>query len=351
MVGSHVIYGATGYCGRLLVARALAHGLSPVLSARDPTTLSVLGAATGLPWRAAVVTEPGALDTAFAGAQVVLNAAGPFSQTAEAVADACLRAGAHYLDITGEVRVVERLAVRHAAARSRRAMLMPAIGFEVVPSDCLANHVAGRLPRGRSLAIAVTQPNFLSAGSVKTLLDGAGMGLVRRAGTIQPLPIGSVERRFDFGWGAVSCLNVSLADVTTAHYSTGIPNVMTFVEASPMVRAVLAFSRTFAAVLRTPAWQSWLAAWVSFLRAEAAPARTRDDVTMRVVAEAEDGVGHRVGARLRTPEPYTVTATAAVAILKRVLDGDVEPGFQTAARVYGADFALSIPGVEREDME
>jgi short subunit dehydrogenase-like uncharacterized protein len=297
------------------------------------------------------VTEPGALDAAFAGARVVLNAAGPFSQTAEAVADACLRVGAHYLDITGEVRVVERLATRHATARSRGAMLMPAVGFEVVPSDCLANHVALRLPRSRSLAIAVTQPNFLSVGSVKTLFDGASMGVVRRAGAIQSLPFGSVERRFDFGWGAVSCLNVSLADVTTAHYSTGIPNVMTFVEASPMVRAVLAFSRTFGSVLRMPAWQSWFAAWASILRADGAPGRTRDDVTMRVVAEAEDGTGRRVGARMRTPEPYALTATAAVAILERVLDGDVEPGFQTAARVYGADFALSLPGVEREDVE
>jgi short subunit dehydrogenase-like uncharacterized protein len=102
--------------------------------------------------------------------------------------------------------------------------------------------------------------------------------------------------------------------------------------------------------LRLAPWGPVLRQWATLVGGNGGPARARDDVTMRVVAEAEDGAGRHAVARLRTPEAYTMTAAAAVAILRRVLDGDVEPGFQTPARVYGPDFVLSLPGVEREDL-
>jgi short subunit dehydrogenase-like uncharacterized protein len=69
-----------------------------------------------------------------------------------------------------------------------------------------------------------------------------------------------------------------------------------------------------------------------------------------IAAEIEDGAGHTVAARLRTPEGYTMTAATAPDIAGRVLAGDLEPGFQTPARVYGADMVLEFPGVSREDV-
>jgi short subunit dehydrogenase-like uncharacterized protein len=351
MSKSQLIYGATGYSGRLIIREARTRGLRPLLSGRSPTALAALGTETNLPWRAATVTDGASLDTAFAGAHVVLNAAGPFSQTAEPIADACLRAGAHYLDITGELRVVESLAARHAEARRRGVMLMPAVGFDVVPTDCLAAHVARRLPTARRLATAVTQPRSLSTGSIKTLLDGIDVGLVRRDGTLQPQPVGSIERQFDFGWGDTTCTNVSFADVTTAHYTTGIPDVTTFVEAPPLVQTLLTLSRTFAWTMRTPLWQGVLESWSRMLPSNPNLAHSRNDPRMHVVAVAEDNDGGRVRARLHTPEAYALTAAAATAILARVLEGDFEPGFQTPARVYGPDFVLSLPGVKREDID
>jgi short subunit dehydrogenase-like uncharacterized protein len=71
---------------------------------------------------------------------------------------------------------------------------------------------------------------------------------------------------------------------------------------------------------------------------------------MAIVAEATRGA-QRVVARMHTPEAYTFTAMTAAAIAKRVLGGDVEIGFQTPARVYGADFVLSFADVVREDIE
>ena len=52
----------------------------------------------------------------------------------------------HYLDITGEIDVFEALAAGDAEARARGVILLPGVGFDVVPSDCLAAHLKRRLP-------------------------------------------------------------------------------------------------------------------------------------------------------------------------------------------------------------
>ena len=81
-----------------------------------------------------------------AGIDVVMHCAGPFAQTSRPMADACLRTRVHYLDITGEIAVFEALAARDAEARARGVMLLPGVGFDVVPSDCLAAHRAHVFP-------------------------------------------------------------------------------------------------------------------------------------------------------------------------------------------------------------
>ncbi len=278
---------------------------------------------------------------------MVVNAAGPFSRTAEPVVAACLRAGAHYLDLGAEVPAIEALAGRDAEARRRGLMIMPAVGFDVVATDCLAVHVARRLPHASRIAIAVTNLFFVTRGSAKTLLESVDRGLVRRDGALVSAPLGSRERTFDYGDGPRASVNVSLADLTTAYHSTGVPNVETYTEGTPLMRGLLAACRTFGWAMRSEPAQAWLATCADLLPAD--PAGPGDARTMRVVAEA-DGAGSRVIARLRTPEAYAFTPVAAIAVVERVLADDVEPGFQTPARVYGPDFVLSLPGVAREDV-
>jgi short subunit dehydrogenase-like uncharacterized protein len=91
-------------------------------------------------------------------------------------------------------------------------------------------------------------------------------------------------------------------------------------------------------------------AWADLLPEGPAPG-ARAARGMVVVAIAEDGRGRQAAARLRTPEAYTFTGMAAAAIAGRVLRDDVEPGFQTPARVWGADLVLGLTGVAREDLE
>lgn len=352
MADTLAIYGATGHSGQLVARQACERGLRPVLCGRDAVRLEALAGALGLAHRVAPLSDPEALDAAFRDVRVVLNAAGPFSKTAEAVADACLRAGSHYLDITAEVPAIESLVRRDAEARRRRVMLMPAVGFDVVPSDCLATHVARRLPQAQRLSIAVTNLHFLTRGSAKTLIEGVDFGVVRRGGALTRVALGSVERSFDFGSGPRPGINVSLGDLVTAYYSTGIPDIETYVEGTPLMRGLLLACRSFGWLLRTAPWQVLLGAGAELLPDEpSAGDHSAENGAMGIVAEAEDGAGRQARARLRTPEAYRFTGTTATAVAERVLAGDLEVGFQTPARVYGSDFVLSLPGVAREDLE
>lgn len=345
-----MIYGATGYTGQLMTRRALEIGLRPVLGGRSESKLAAMSACPALEYRVASLAQPDSLDAALRGITVVLHAAGPFSETSRPMVDACLRTQTHYLDVSGEIRVIEALVQRDAEARQRGIMTMPAVGFDVVPSDCLAAHVARRLPGATCLALGLAGLRFMTRGSAKTLVEAADFGVVRRNGLITPVPLGSLQRSFDYGAGARPSHNISWGDVATAYYTTGIPNIETYYEATPIVQAVLMSGRYFGWALRTSPWQAWLKAQAALLP-DGPTDQQRASWEMVIVAEATDRAGRRASARLRTPEAYTFTGTTAVAIAQRVLNDDLEIGFQTPARVYGGDLVLGFDGVHREDLE
>jgi len=346
-----MIYGATGYTGGLIAEWARQHALRPVLGGRDAMRLGALAERLGLEQRVAALSDPERLREALRGIRVVLHAAGPFSQTSRPMVEACLHAGAHYLDISAEVDAIEALVQRDAEARGRGIMIMPGVGFDVVPSDCLAAHVAGRLRKPRRLALGIRGLTFATRGSAKTLAEYAGRDVkVRRNGTIIGVPPGSLERSFDFGDGARASLGVGWGDVSSAYFTTGVPDVEVYFEATPVMRGMLTASRYFGGVLRTGPWQAMLQTWADLLP-DGPSEEQRAMVGTVIVAEAEGPSGQRACARLRAPEAYTVASMTAPTIAARVLTGDLEVGFQTPARVYGANFVLGLPGISREDVE
>ena len=346
-----LVYGAYGYTGRLVVREALDVGLRPILAGRDARQLSELSAQTGLPFHAAALDGGGALAATLEGVRVVLNCAGPFSQTAAPVVAACLARGAHYLDITGEIPVFEAMAALDREARARGVTLLPGVGFDVVPSDCLAAHVARRLPDATHLALAFRALGGLSRGTAATAAENAGEGgAVRRDGVITRVPAGWRTRRIDFGDGRPSlAVTIPWGDVSTAWHSTGIPNIEVYMAMTAGMRRALVMSRWLGGVLALPPIRRWLVARAKSRRPGPSDAsRARGE--SRLWAEARNGSGEVVVSRLVAPEGYTLTARTAIAAARRVLAGDVPVGFQTPSRAFGADFILEQRGVRREDV-
>jgi short subunit dehydrogenase-like uncharacterized protein len=345
-----LLYGANGYVGEAAARLAVAQGLRPVLAGRDAAKIAPLAAELGLEARAFRLDDAAAADAALRGTALVLHLAGPYKYTSRPMVDACLRAGAHYLDITGEIPVFEALAARDAEAKARGVMLLPAVGFDVVPTDCLALHLKQRLPSATRLTLAFRSMGRggLPPGTQRTMIELIPFGdRVRRGGRlVEPEP-GEVSRSVDFGQGPVEAVRFTWGDVFTAYYSTGIPDIEVYVvlpEAVLRQRALLARLRP---LLRLAPLRALLKRGVRPGPTAEARART----TMHVWGEVEDAAGRWAAARVHGPEAGLVwTTRAALAVVHKVLAGRFSPGFQTPARVYGADLVLECEGVTREDL-
>ena len=215
---SLLIYGANGYTGELIARRAVDRGLPAILAGRRAEALEPLAAQLGRPFRAFALDRPASIDPELAGVSVVLNCAGPFSRTATPLVEACLRSRVHYLDITGEIAVIEAIAARDTEARRLGVTLLPAAGFDVVPSDCLAAHVKRRLPTATHLTLAFRAGARMSRGTATTSVENAhGGGMIRSAGALRRIPSGWRTRLVDFGDGPTKAVLVPWGDVATAY--------------------------------------------------------------------------------------------------------------------------------------
>jgi short subunit dehydrogenase-like uncharacterized protein len=346
-----LVYGATGYTGRLVVEALRQRGLRPILGGRSAAKLEVLADEYGCEYRVAPLTDLPALRRMLRNVDALLLTAGPMSETAVPMVQACLDAGVHYVDVTGECAVINSLSGFSADAIRRGLMIMPGCGFDVVASDCLACHVARRQPRARQLAIGLSGLVTPTRGSLRTVVEQAGMPVwVRRNGAFATVPPGVLRRRFDYGRGTGWSTAVTWGDVATAYLSTGIPDIDVYFEETPLFPAILLFGQTWGPALQSPLAQ-WLMKGNTAFFPEGPTATERAIQTCIVVVEATDASGAIVTSRLQTPQSYAVSADAAATVLGRVLRGDFEPGFQTPGRVYGADFVLQLSGVRREDLE
>lgn len=345
-----LVYGATGYTARLVIAALLRAGVRPILAARSLAPLEVLAEQLGLPYRVARLDEPGSLRAALEGVGVMLNLAGPFVNTAESVVRACFEAGAHYLDISGEVDALHALSRLHASARARGIMLMPGVGFDIVPSDCLCAYAAARVRGLRKLRVGISGLELSSPGSLKTLAHELGRNTrVVRGGELVEIEPGSLTHDFDFGAGPRRCVAVSWGDLVTSPITTGAVEVETYFELTWALSAIVQANRHFGWAYRLP----WVRDAMRSSMATRAGGPAAEQMAARravIVVEAE-GEAQRASHRLVTPEAYTLTAETAAAIAARVLDGECVPGFQTPSRIFGADFILSFAGVTRVEVD
>jgi short subunit dehydrogenase-like uncharacterized protein len=346
MSDPYLIYGATGYTAGLVARLAGKRGQRPILAGRRAEAVRAVAEGFGLEHRIFGLDDPAALDRGLEGMKVVLHCAGPFLRTSRPMADACLRTGTHYLDITGEPAVFEALHARDAEARAAKIMLMPGAGFDVVPSDCLAAHLKGRLPSARRLSLAFRALGGVSRGTATTVAESIGQGgLVRRGGVLTRVPAGWKTRLVDFGRGPTKTVTIPWGDVVTAFYSTGIPDI----EVYAAVRKESWAIRLLGPLLATPPAQAFLKR-----RIRARPPGPTDEERARgkglLWGEVMDDAGRTVASRLTTPEGYTLTALTALLIVSKVLAGHAPAGFQTPSTAYGPDLVLEVEGVAREDL-
>jgi short subunit dehydrogenase-like uncharacterized protein len=317
-----MLYGATGYTGTLIAQRGLECGHRPVLAGRSAPAVTALGEQLDMPHRALSLDDPAALRAALADVDLVLNAAGPFLHTAASLAQACLDAGVHYLDISNELQVFRALYDFDEGAKPAGVSIIPGVGFGVIATNCLARYVSEAVGGAEHLEVASrvasAQPGPGAAATMQENLPYGGW--IRQGGELTPKEFFTGVTTIRFPDGTCEAMPVPTGDLEAAFDVTGAPNVVAYavsppvlaVDASPDGDSVPSASRSF----------GW------------ARATGRD--------------GSMAEAWLETGDSYAFTPAASIRAVEETLKGTA-PGARSPAAAFGADFAFTIQDTRRID--
>jgi short subunit dehydrogenase-like uncharacterized protein len=342
---SVLLYGANGYTGVLIAKYAAQYGLQPILAGRREEAIKPLANELNLSYKIIDINNAAQLKGALNGIKVVIHAAGPFSDTAKQMIDACLQTGTHYLDINGDISVFEMIKRYDATAKEKNIMLLPGTGFDVVPTDCMALRLKNKLPDATHLKLAFASVGGgVSHGTAMTIVSKLGEGgAVRENGKIVRQALGKKGMWVDFGEKKLFVMSIPWGDVSTAYYTTAIPNIQAYTAIKPGIYRMMKLQGAFNWLLR----MEW-AKNIIRKKIKSRPAGPSDEMRSKaksfVWGEVRNAKGEAVSGHFTCADGYTLTAHSCLVIAKKVLEENFKPGFQTPAACYGERLVKEIPG-------
>jgi len=338
-----MIYGANGYMGELIAREAKARGLQPILAGRNARALSRLGQELGCETRIFDLSDPAVIVQQLTEVAAVLHCAGPFSVTSGPLLDACLRTGTHYLDTMGEIAVSEAIFCRAEELKQAKIIALTGVGFDVVPTDCLAALLKCQLPDAIHLRLAfASKYGRMSRGTMKTLIEVIAQGYqMRQDGHI--IEVAPKLAQIPFGDQVLPALRISWGDVSTAYYSTGIPTIEIYVGGSKLVKQLQQLYRLRRLIGIGPV-QALLKGIITRTMTGPTEAERAGDEFL-LWGEVTNAAGQQVMLKLRTPEGYNVTMDAAVTAVVTLLERGLPPGAYTPSLAFGPEFVLGLRGV------
>lgn len=349
--GKWLIYGANGYTGKLIARLARERGFQPVLAGRDAEALFALANELQLDYRVFDLDNYRTVAGYLHDIDAVLHCAGPFIHTAEAMARACIASGSHYLDITGEIPVYQLLYDLSDQAREAGVTLLPGVGFDIVPTDCLALYLKKQMPDAHRLEIAFQGLGAISGGTLKSTLAQLPQGsMIRENGVLRRLPHGSRQAMAGLASGKKKVFTIPWGDVFTAYHTTGIGNISVYIPLPEGLAHSFGLLQPLFQLTRFDTVRAGLDRLVDWL-VSGPDEKTRQSGHCELWGRALDKSGRKmVEARARTGEAYWFTARSALlAVLRLASRGpgrDYPAGFQTPAGLFGEDFLLEIKGSE-----
>lgn len=349
-----VLFGATGYTGRLTAEALVAAGATPVLAGRSRERLTALARELGAELETAVadVGDPASVRALVDRGDVLVSTVGPFARWGEPAVRAAIDAGAWYLDSTGEPAFIRKVFERFGPEAERaEAGLVTAFGYDWVPGNlaaALALERAGAAASRVDVGYFATgvSPAGAASGGTRASLGGAMLepAFAFREGALRTERTAARVRAFGVGSGRSSAVSVGSSE----HFA--LPRL------HPQLREVGAYLGWFGPFSRAMQCLSVgiaLAAKVPGVRpgAEALGARTlkgstggpaaaaREGTASAFVAEAFDaGGGALARVELRGPNWYDLTArTLAWGAMAAAERGMEAVGALGPAEAFGLD--------------
>ncbi|EMJ97094.1 saccharopine dehydrogenase family protein [Leptospira alstonii] len=342
-----LLYGANGYTGELIARRAVERGQKPILAGRSESKIRPLAEKLGLPFRIFSLENPKEVQNQISDNFLVLHCAGPFIETAFPMANACIEAGVHYLDITGEISVYEMLYSLSSKALAKKVMLLPGVGFDIVPTDCLAAMLKEKLPKSHFLELGFSGFTDISKGTLKSALVQLPYGSkVRRNGKIETIPQLSLKKIVEINGRYAEFFSIPWGDVFTSFISTGIPNITVYSSFPEFQTRILKLLQPTAFFLKNSLILKGMQKFVELI-ASGPDEKKRKQGTILLWGEVwTEANSKRVSIRMGCSEVYEFTIESALAAVAKVEKGKFQAGFTTPSKVFGSKFVLEIPGTK-----
>lgn len=317
-----MIYGANGYSGDLIAKYAQQQSMSPVIAGRNETTIKQLSDKLGLESKVFALSDVDSVASQLKDIDVVVNCAGPFSQTAKVMIEACLQSQTHYLDITGEISTFELAKSYDKQAKDKGIVICPGVGFDVIPTDCLASQLKTLMPDATHLVLGFDSKSGFSPGTAKTSVEGMAQGgKVRKDKEIIKVPLAYKTRKIDFGNGEKLAMTIPWGDISTAYFTTEIPNIEVYIPASPNLVKKLKRMNYIRSLLGLGFVQNFLKKRIE--KSVRGPSDSqRAKLKTYLWGEVKNAKGEIKTLRLETSNGYTLTMTGSVKMVEHTLKTD-----------------------------
>lgn len=346
-----LLYGAYGYTGKLIIEEAIQKGNTPVIAGRNPEKLIPLSKESGLDYRVFDLSNQNEINRNIKDFKVIFNAAGPFEKTSLPIVKGCIKVGSNYLDITGEIGVFEQNFTFNEAAIEKEIAIISGVGFDVVPSDCLAKYASEKIPNATHLKLGIAGMSGFSRGTLKTFLSNIPYGtIIRKNGKLLTLPLGKNPIKIPFMDKERLCYPISWGDISTSYRSTNIENIRVYMSLPNYFKY---FTGSLEPIIRklfnVDPVRKIVSSWIEN-NIEGPTKRKRQTAHSYLWAKIRNKDGGSFEAWLKTIEPYRLTAISAIKCIKIIQNASTPiKGALTPSQAFGKDFIMEFPDTKRVD--
>jgi short subunit dehydrogenase-like uncharacterized protein len=334
-----MIYGANGYSAKLIIEELLNRGIKPLLAGRNGSAIKKAAEKYSCEYKIFDLADDKKSIKSLTGIHTVINCAGPFKYTAKEMIDYCLQTKTNYLDITGEMPALAYAFGCDKNAKDNGIVILPSVGFDIIPTDCLAKRLSEQLHDATHLQLGfMNRKGGISRGTSLTTLEFiSGKGKIRKNRQIIDSPIGQYSIKVRANRFSFFGISIPWGDVFTSYFSTGIPNVKVYMGLSKTLFAMRKVLTLLLKIYKLPFVKKISANYIS--RKFTGPDKAQRDSTLTYVwGRVENEKGEIIEEAYRVMEGYNLTAKGAAEAAIRVINNEVIPGTHTPSLAFGSGF-------------
>ncbi|MFC2083910.1 saccharopine dehydrogenase family protein [Bacteroidota bacterium] len=333
-----LIYGANGYSAKLIINEMIKKNIKPILGGRNELKIKSISSEYKLDYRIFDLENNSVVEENLSDIHTLLNCAGPFIYTSEILITSCIKTKTNYLDITGEIPAIQIAWNLNNAAKESGITILPSVGLDVIPTDCLAKRLSEKLPEATKLQLGLlSSRGKISKGTWLATLEAIKRdGKIRRKGKIIDSKIGDMEINFRMESILFRGISIPWGDVCSAYYSTKIPNIDVFLGLNkiqwkiryiiPLIRKILLIRPLEKLIIKI------INSCIS------GPSQKHRDVAETIIWGRISNERKSIEEAYKFDEGYNLTALGATECVIKVLRNEVSAGTKTPSLAFGSNF-------------